>query len=95
MAWLGPSAARRRLRFSFQINDVKDPTGVSGPTVLRPVAAKSGVFSRRSELSQTAFFLFFRTAPRDIPETKKVQGARGASLKFRGPSRLKRRNLVV
>ena len=27
------SPGRRRLRFSFQINDVKDPTGVSGPTV--------------------------------------------------------------
>ena len=41
------SAERRRLRFSFQINDVKDLTGVSGPTVLRPVAAKSGVSSCR------------------------------------------------
>ena len=44
---LALSAERRRLRFSFQINDVKDLTGVSGPTVLRPVAAKSGVSSCR------------------------------------------------
>ena len=27
MARLSPSPGRRRLRFSFQINDVKDPTG--------------------------------------------------------------------
>src|SRR5579859_1601415 len=27
MAWLAPSPGRRRLRFSFQINDVKDPLG--------------------------------------------------------------------
>jgi hypothetical protein len=25
MAWLRPSPGHRRLRFSFQINDVKDP----------------------------------------------------------------------
>ena len=51
---LALSAERRRLRFSFQINDVKDPTGVSGPTVLRPVAAKSGVSSRRRFQCQPA-----------------------------------------
>jgi hypothetical protein len=29
---VSPSPGRRRLRFSFQINDVKDPTGASDPT---------------------------------------------------------------
>ena len=56
---LALSAERRRLRFSFQINDVKDPTGVSGPTVLRPVAAKSGVSIRRSGSCQPASWKSF------------------------------------
>jgi hypothetical protein len=30
---LGPSPERRRLRFSFQINNVKDPSHRSDPTV--------------------------------------------------------------
>jgi len=29
MVWLGPSLERRRLRFSFQFNDVKDPDRLS------------------------------------------------------------------
>jgi hypothetical protein len=45
MSWLNPSPERRRLRFSFQIYNVKDQNRVSDPTVLRPVPAKSGVSS--------------------------------------------------
>ena len=43
---LALSAERRRLRFSFQINDVKDRDRLAGPTVLRPVAARRAVSSR-------------------------------------------------
>ncbi len=31
--WLNLSPERRRLRFSFQINNVKDPNNLSHPTV--------------------------------------------------------------
>jgi hypothetical protein len=31
MAWLGPSPGRRRLRFSFQINDFKDRLAFAKP----------------------------------------------------------------
>jgi hypothetical protein len=36
MAWLGPSPGRRRLRFSFQINDVKDLTGLKPDPPITP-----------------------------------------------------------
>src|SRR5215469_11777982 len=42
MVWLGPSQGHRRLRFSFQINDVKDPTGSRRPHCFAPVAGGGG-----------------------------------------------------
>ena len=71
------SAERRRLRFSFQINDVKDPTGVSGPTVLRPVAAKSGVSICREVPCQSAFSnLFLAEAGANFRAQKSFRAAR-------------------
>jgi len=52
IVWLGLSPGRRRLRFSFQINDVKDPIGFRQPRRLRPAAARSGVCSRPAFLRQ-------------------------------------------
>ena len=43
MAWLGPSQGHRRLRFSFQINNVKDPTGFPRPHCLAPVVGGGGL----------------------------------------------------
>ena len=43
MVWLGPSLERRRLRFSFQFNDVKDLTGSRLPHCLAPVVGGGGV----------------------------------------------------
>jgi hypothetical protein len=40
IVWLGQSPGHRRLRFSFQFNDVKDPTGMTGPAVQSPAAAE-------------------------------------------------------
>ena len=46
------SAERRRLRFSFQINDVKDLTGVSGPHRFAPGGGEERrIYSPRSGLS--------------------------------------------
>src|ERR1700757_2000920 len=39
----GSSPERRRLRFSFQINDVKDPNRLCRPPCLAPVAGGGGV----------------------------------------------------
>ena len=41
-----PSPGRRRLRFSFQINDVKDLTGSIPAPPITPGGARSGVSSR-------------------------------------------------
>jgi hypothetical protein len=40
--WLGLSPGRRRLRFSFQINDVKDPTGFRRPRCFSPAGGGGG-----------------------------------------------------
>jgi hypothetical protein len=40
--WLALSPGRRRLRFSFQFNDVKDPTGFPLPHCLAPVVGGGG-----------------------------------------------------
>ena len=42
IVWLGLSPGRRRLRFSFQINDVKDPTGFRQTHCLAPVVGGGG-----------------------------------------------------
>jgi hypothetical protein len=44
MVWLGPSLERRRLRFSFQFNDVKDPDRLSPA----PLFSAGGRRRRRS-----------------------------------------------
>ena len=40
--WLGLSPGRRRLRFSFQINDVKDPIGSRRPRCFAPAGGGGG-----------------------------------------------------
>jgi hypothetical protein len=42
IVWLGQSPGHRRLRFSFQFNDVKDPTGFRPPHCLAPVVGGGG-----------------------------------------------------
>src|SRR5665213_1070265 len=42
IVWLGQSPRHRRLRFSFQFNDVKDPTGFHQPHCLAPVVGGGG-----------------------------------------------------
>jgi len=40
--WLGLSPGRRRLRFSFQINDVKDPIDFRRPRCFSPAGGGGG-----------------------------------------------------
>jgi hypothetical protein len=42
IVWLGQSPGHRRLRFSFQFNDVKDPTGSRRPHCFAPVVGGGG-----------------------------------------------------
>src|SRR5437879_4834740 len=42
IVWLGQSPGHRRLRFSFQFNDVKDPTDFRPPHCLAPVVGGGG-----------------------------------------------------
>ena len=42
IVWLGQSPGHRRLRFSFQFNDVKDPTGFRRPHCFAPVGGGGG-----------------------------------------------------
>ncbi len=70
MVWLGPSLERRRLRFSFQFNDVKDPDRLRRPHCLAPVAGGGGYLGGRPVPVNQTFQSFFRTAP-DHPEPSK------------------------
>src|SRR5437868_7453760 len=47
MVWLRPSRERRRLRFSFQFNDVKDPDRLRRPHCVAPVAGGGGYLGGR------------------------------------------------
>src|SRR5437879_7738801 len=42
IVWLGQSPGHRRLRFSFQFNDVKDPIDFRRPHCLAPVSGGGG-----------------------------------------------------
>jgi hypothetical protein len=42
IVWLALSPGRRRLRFSFQINDVKDPIGFHQPRCFAPAVGGGG-----------------------------------------------------
>ncbi len=46
-----PPPGRRRLRFSFQINDVKDRSALAGPAGNRPAAREAGLYPPRFRLS--------------------------------------------
>jgi len=86
-----PSQGRRRLRFSFQFNDVKDPIGGSDPAV----------YARRRRGAAylvAPFFSVNRPAEPFSRASKTVRAkqfeAAGAGPKRFEPSRLKVRNLV-
>ena len=53
------SPERRRLRFSFQINDVKDPTGVPAPPFSARWSARSGVLVAPFFRVNRSFSLYF------------------------------------
>ena len=59
------SPGRRRLRFSFQINDVKDLTSELAPPDYARVAARSGVSSRHPGSCQPA-----QTSPSSFPASR-------------------------
>ena len=78
---LALSANHRRLRFSFQINDVKDPDRRTGPTHLRRAAARSGVSSRHPTSCQPAQTYRPAISPVGVGLGRKIRtGAAEASL---------------
>ena len=80
IVWLGQSPGHRRLRFSFQFNDVKDPTGFRRPHCFAPVVGGGG-YLVADLFGVNRSFLTFCAALRD-PEigAKKALGRQGASL---------------
>jgi hypothetical protein len=95
MVWLGPSPGRRRLRFSFQINDVKDPTGSRRPHRLAPGGGGGGYLVAPVFRVNRPFPDFF--APRETREfgAKTARGRRGASPIQSVTSRLKAGKVVT
>ena len=90
---LALSAEHRRLRFSFQINDVKDPTGL-------PVPPFSARWRRRAAYLVAAVFGVNRLLKKFDPVwialnqgAKIAQGRRGGFPHQSGTSRLKLANL--
>jgi len=79
MVWLGPSPGRRRLRFSFQINDVKDPTGFRRPHRLAPGGGGGGYLVASEFRVNRPFPAFLRR--REPPKfgARNARGRRGAS----------------
>ena len=90
IVWLGLSPGRRRLRFSFQINDVKDPTGFRQTHCLAPVVGGGGYLVTGLFRVNRPFQAFcdspgFPRKPRNLA-AKIAAGRRGASLKVRRDS---------
>ena len=89
IVWLALSPGRRRLRFSFQINNVKDPDRFRDPHCLAPVGGGggyllTGLFSVNRSFQTFCGPRYFREfrpwLPRNLT-AKIVSGRRGASLK--------------
>jgi hypothetical protein len=65
IVWLALSPGRRRLRFSFQINDVKDPDRLS-PAPLFSAGGRRRRLSSDRPLSCQSAFSAFATIPRNL-----------------------------
>jgi hypothetical protein len=100
--WLALSPGRRRLRFSFQFNDVKDPTGFPLPHCLAPVVGGGGYLLTGLFRVNRSFQTFLRApVSREIASlvsqdltAKITAGRRGASLKS-VTIRLKAGNILI
>jgi len=73
IVWLGQSPGHRRLRFSFQFNDVKDPTGEAGSTVRSPAAAEEKRVIERQRAAEAAI--------EGDPEVRAFKEAFGATVR--------------
>ena len=81
IVWLGQSPGHRRLRFSFQFNDVKDPTGFRRPHCFAPVVGGGG-YLVAGLLGVNRSFRTFASHPGSLRKTaqKPHRAARGATL---------------
>ena len=81
IVWLGQSPGHRRLRFSFQFNDVKDPTGFRQPHCLAPVVGGGG-YLLAGLFGVNRSFRTFTPHPGSLRKTaqKPHRAARGATL---------------
>ena len=95
MVWLGPSPGRRRLRFSFQINDVKDPIGFRQPRRLAPGGGGGGYLVAPEFRVNRPFPAFCATGETPKFGAKTARGRRGATLIQSVAIRLKSGKLFV
>ena len=81
MVWLGPSLERRRLRFSFQFNDVKDRDRLSPAPLFSAGGRRRRLSSGRPRSCQSIVSVFFAVSRklRNLAQ-KPLSGRRGASL---------------
>jgi hypothetical protein len=84
--WLALSPGRRRLRFSFQFNDVKDPTGFRPPHCFAPVVGGGGYLLTGLGGVNRSFRTFCDNPVARNLTAKIAAGRRGASLQVRDDS---------
>ena len=94
MVWLGPSPGRRRLRFSFQINDVKDQDRLPPTPPITPGGGEERLSSRRLPECQSILSDFFAPPLSRNLAQKTLGGRRGASLIQSLAIRLRLENLA-
>jgi len=92
--WLRQSPGRRRLRFSFQINDVKDRDRLPPTPPVSPGGCEERLSSRRPPWCQPILSDFFCTASFEEFGAKNAVGRRGASLNVSATIRLRLGNLA-
>jgi hypothetical protein len=85
IVWLGQSPGHRRLRFSFQFNDVKDPIDFRRPHCLAPVSGGGG-YLVAGLLGVNRSFRTFAPHP-EIPEGLPENGAKTTPGRQRGNPR--------
>ena len=83
IVWLGQSPGHRRLRFSFQFNDVKDPTDFRPPHCLAPVVGGGGLLGADLGGVNRSFRTFRHTPASQELGAKISPGCGGATLSSR------------
>lgn len=94
MVWLGPSLERRRLRFSFQFNDVKDPDRLAPAPLFFAGGRRRRLSRGRPPRCQSPVSNLREKVPNPGPKGTGAPAGRSKTPPVRSTSRLKALSLV-